>query len=114
MTFHAYWQLDKKIAQTVSLIDAAKTLAMNDVTSNYRTEANRIFNREIPKLQVRLGKLQKKQSRLTLKSNSPAVLSVLLMPTMGKITAKNRQEIFIAVLAVLLDLIVAFLISLSM
>lgn len=114
VTSHAYQQLDEQISQTESLIDAAKTLATNDLASNYRTEATRILNQEIPKLQTKLDTLQQQQNRLMITSNSPASLSIQMIPTMGHITTKNIQEIFIFVLAVLIDLIAAFLISLSM
>jgi len=111
---HSYQQLEQQITQTVSLIETAKALAVSDLSNNYRTEANHILNQEIPALQNRLDMLQQQQHKLVVADNSPASLSIHLLPMIGHMPTQNLQKIFIIALAILIDLISAFLISLSL
>ena len=102
----AYQQYNQQITQTEQLIDTDRMFAQSDLAHNYRSNADRLLTIEIPKLEKNIANLQQHKAKLSNNISNPTTLAIMILPT------KHAEIILLITLALLIDLISAFLISL--
>ena len=109
-----YQQYKYQIQQTGQLIDTDKKLAQSDLENDYRTKAGTLLIHEIPRLQDKLEQLQQSEEKISQQAKSPVSLASNILPYVAHISPKYSRVILVVILAIIIDLIAAFLIGLCM
>jgi hypothetical protein len=80
---------------------------------HYRTKAQEIITTQIPSIENQLAVLQQTASDLHMLTPSGATLAINMLPVLNHFSENKSQAIFVMILALLIDIISAFFISLS-
>lgn len=108
-----YQQLAQQINEQEHLLMVARQLADSDLQNNYRARSQQILIGEIPAIQNKLADLQNQQDNLKAEQQSAVAAAIKIIPFFDQISTSKSQAIFVGVIALLIDLISAFFISLT-
>jgi hypothetical protein len=113
LTSSQYQTLEQQIQEKQNLLKTTRQLADENLQYHYRTKAQEIITTQIPSIENQLVVLQEAASHLHTVTPSGATLAINMLPVLNHFSENKSQAIFVMILALLIDIISAFFISLS-
>ncbi|NNM59391.1 MAG: hypothetical protein HKM04_06200 [Legionellales bacterium] len=104
----------RQINSEQSLIDSELATVQADLDHNYRTQAQLLMQREIPKQQATLNQLEQQRNQIHPVALSPSLSLLKMFSESFSVPFDYLENIFVAMIAILIELISTYLMLISM